>query len=253
MQPLGILVVWSINKNDNMKKTIILLLSATLILPLAAKPGKPGKNGKLGVRGGGGRVDDAAERIALREEQRLDYKDTYTLTKLNQDPTAKDYRPSNLGEYSTHTLNRIKRLNTIGALETSDADQLKDEYAKIVAKGNEFRADGTVTDAEREEYKGLLDGLNDEINALFQTPESGSNRTPIVNSTQLRLSEKIDSAVRTGRISESKANSLRRKLESLERAEERAKSGSELSTRERERLIEEALETRKEIMEELLD
>ena len=50
-----------------MKNTALLLIAASIILPAVAKP-----LGNRGLRGNG--KDDAIERIALREETRLDVK-----------------------------------------------------------------------------------------------------------------------------------------------------------------------------------
>jgi len=229
-----------------MKRTITALIVCSLILPLSAKPN---------FGGDGKRKDhkkDKAKRLAVREELRNDHTDTHTLAKLNQDPEAKDFRPADLGAYTKHSLRRIVRLNTMGALETEDANQLKEEHASIVKSANDAKADGDVSKEEREEYRASLDSLNDEINALFTAPEEGDERTPIVNRAQLRLESRIDAGERSGLISSGKASSLRRDLESLNRTEKRLKSG-DLSTRDREKLMEEALEVRREITKALMD
>lgn len=229
-----------------MKKLIILTTATALLLPLTAKPGKRGPG-----PGKGKHQEEIAKRLAFEEEKRNDFVDNHTLRDLNQDKEAKDHRPDDLGMYTRHTLQRIIRLNAMGALEEADANDLKNEHARLVSAAKDAAQDG-VTEEEKKEYREGLDALNDDINSRFQEGDEGDNRTPMVNRAQLRLDETIEAAVRTGRISDAKANSLRRDLEALERKEERAKSG-ELSTREREKLIEEALEVRKEIMDEILD
>lgn len=236
-----------------MKKLVIALTISAVVLPLTAKPlGPKGGGGKGGKGGKGDRTEELAKRMVLKEEERTHIKGDHTLADINGNPETKDFRSNNIGDYTKHTIHRIVKLNAMGALTAADAVYLKDKHGEILQSAKASAADGDVTEAERNTYRAALDGLNDEINEKFQGAESAEKRTVMANRAQLRFEEKIDAGEASGRLSSGKASSLRRKLDSLERSEERLKTG-ELSTRDREKLMEEVLEVRQEIMEALLD
>ncbi len=186
---------------------------------------------------------------AMREEQVLDKVDTH---KWKKDPEAIDKRPTGLNEYHTRTLRRIVVLLRHGALSEEKGKFFKEEHTAITLQGKEMNADGELSAAEKETLRGRLDRLNDDINAAIEDPEEGDQRTPLLNMTQHRFEERIEFGVRSGRLSKGEASSLTRKVESLKRMEDREKAGG-LSTREREKLFEEAAEISREINKELKD
>lgn len=185
----------------------------------------------------------------MKEEALLDHLDTH---KWKKDPEATDKRPENLGEYLNRTYQRIVRLLHHGALTEKDGLAFKMTHTDITTKGKSMRAQGELTSEQKEEIRGELDTLNDDINAALKAAEEGSERSPILNRVQHRFEEQIEFGVRSGRLSNGEASRLKRKVAKLAEIEEKAKDGG-LSTREREKLFEEAKEIGRELREDLLD
>ena len=153
------------------------------------------------------------------------------------------------GKFTVKT--RVVRLLTMGALEEADGDKFKDRHTTIVTAAKAANADG-LDEAEKKTIRDQLNTLNDDINAAIKEPEQGDKRTPVVNRSQHRFEEKIEFGERSGRLSTLEASSLRRKLKRLEDTEDRLKTG-QLSSNERERLMEEVIELRRDLMKELRD
>ena len=139
----------------------------------------------------------------------------------------------------------------MGALEEADGDKFKDRHTTIVTAAKAANADG-LDEAEKKTIRDQLNTLNDDTNAAIKEPEQGDKRTPVVNRSQHRFEEKIEFGERSGRLSTLEASSLRRKLKRLEDTEDRLKTG-QLSSNERERLMEEVIELRRDLMKELRD
>lgn len=222
-----------------------ILLFAAITLPAYGQLGKRGpRPGRPGIT-----KEEIGKHAAMREEQLLDQIDTH---KWKKDPEATDKRPSGLTEYHTRTLRRIVALLRHGALSEEKGKFFKEEHTSITLQGKEFNKDGELSAEERETLRGRLDKLNDDINAAIEEAEKGDERTPLFNQTQHRFEEKIEFGVRSGRLSKGEAATLTRKVESLKRLEEREKSGG-LSSREREKLFEQAAEVERDINKALKD
>jgi len=226
-------------------KTLPILLLALFVLPAA---GQGHKGAKFGGRPGVTK-ENIGENAAMREEQLLDHLDTH---KWKKDPEATDVRPTGLTEYHNRTYQRIVVLLRHGALSEGNGKLFKETHTRITEHGRALNSDGELTDAEKAELRAQLDGLNDDINAALKTAEEASERTPLLNQAQHRFQEQIEFGVRSGRLSTGEANRLSRMVEKLERLEEREKAGG-LSTRDREKLFEEAAELAREIHKELKD
>lgn len=222
-------------------KIIIILLVTLLALPAyAQRKGKGRTNWNKG---------EAGERGALREEALLDHLDTH---KWRKDPEATDKRPENLVEYHNHTYRRIVRLLHHGSITEENGKLFKVKHTNITEHGKELRGDGELTSEEKAELRGMLDELNDQINAALDDAEKASKRTPILNHAQHRFEEQIEFGERSGRLSSGEASRLKRDLAKLNALEEKAKAGG-LTTREREKLFEEAAEIARELHKELRD
>ena len=185
----------------------------------------------------------------MREEALLDHLDTH---KWKKDPEAADKRSENLVEYLNHTYKRIVRLLHHGSITEENGKIFKVKHTTITQNGKDMRLDGELTSEEKDEIRSQLDDLNDEINAALQESEKASQRTPIFNHVQHRFEEQIEFGERSGRLSSGEASRLKRDLAKLNALEEKAKSGG-LSTREREKLFEEAAELARELSKELRD
>ncbi|MDX1681211.1 MAG: hypothetical protein R3242_10825 [Akkermansiaceae bacterium] len=227
-------------------KTITLLTIAALAIPVLPALGQPGhrKAHRHGLH-----KANIGKNAAMREEQLLDHVDTH---KWKKDPEAMDRRSTVLSEYHNHTLRRIVALLRHGALGEEKGKEFKEIHTVITERGKELNADGKLSETEKQELRGRLNELNDDITASIQDAEQGDQRTPLFNQTQHRFEEQIEFGVRSGRLSKGEASSLTRKVEKLKRLEDREKAGG-LSSREREKMFEEAAELARDIHRQLQD
>ena len=83
----------------------------------------------------------------MEEEALLDHLDTH---KWKKDPAATDQRPANLGEYHNRTYQRIVRLLHHGAITEEDGLFFKQTHTQITEDGRELRADGELTEEDKE-------------------------------------------------------------------------------------------------------
>lgn len=193
--------------------------------------------------------EKVAENAAIREEKVIEKLDT---VKWKKDDDAVDQRPTGLVTYHTRTLKRIEALIKHGAITEENAAKFKAEHTKITEHGRELKADGEMSEEDSKILRRELHALNDAINVVLKESEETANDTPLLNEAQNRFEEQIEQGVRTGRLSTGEASRLTRKVESLKRLEEREKAGV-LSTKDREKLFEEAAELAHEIQKELRD
>ncbi|MGE9269907.1 MAG: hypothetical protein ACQKBU_03815 [Verrucomicrobiales bacterium] len=223
----------------------VLILSSSLqAAPPRAVAGVEGK--WAGLRGG--RTAALAEVLAMREEEMVDQLDTQ---RWKEDEAALDQRPERLGEYVDRVYQRIVRLLHHGAITETDGLVFKMKHTEIVTAGKAMRLEGPLSEEQTEEIRARLDALGDEMNAVLEASENAA-RSPVLHQTQERLEQQIEFGVRSGRLSSSESNRLKRDLERLSELEESLDGGG-LTTREREKLFEEAEEIALEIREELLD
>jgi hypothetical protein len=232
-----------------MKTTISTLCGLLLLIQVDARPpGGPGGRPSGGPGAGPIPRERGAERAAMREELLLDHLDTH---KWKKDPEATDVRPEDLGQYHNRTYQRIVRLLTHGAITEENGKAYKEKHTEITQLAQGARTAGNFTPEMQTEVRGMLDALNDEINAALKAAEEGANRTPILNRMQHRFEEKIEFGERSGRLSQGEVGRLKRMVEKLKRLEERAKEGN-LSTRDREKLFAEAGQIASELEKALL-
>ena len=221
--------------------SVFLISSFTLESAFAKKPAVLRKDNKQQRR---------AENATIREELKLDHQDQHQLGNAQ----LKDVRAKNLATYHKHTLSRINHLLRTGAITEEQGSTFKDSHALITSNLKIAKADsGTLSADDKAAARQSLDTLNDTINSAITTAETGDKRTPLFNAKQNKLEQLIEAGQRNGRLSTGEASRLRRKLDSLNRLEDRIKNGEKLSEREREKLHKEAAELRREIYKELKD
>jgi len=227
-------------------KNLFIIAAATIaFVPATTLAGKPFKKLKKRTNG----IEKRAEKNALREEIKLDKKDTHG---SQRDPGLKDSRPADIHRYVSHTYSRIVSLLKAGAVTEQEGQELKQQHTDVVTSLKANKESGGLSDLEKSAARKSLDILNDNINASIEEAEKGDDRTPLLNIKQHRYEETIEAGERRGRLSKGEASSLRRKLESLYRLEDRIKHGK-LSVRDREKLHKEALELQRDIHKELRD
>ncbi len=231
-----------------MKQSIITITSVIVLCSIATLASAAPRGAK-GKRHRKESADKAAERIANKEEAILERKDAHAWQK---DPDAKDHRHKNLRIYTNHTYKRIVRLLALGALKVDDGTEFKSRHAAIVKDAKAADENG-LDAAEKKAIRAGLNTLNDDINAAIVEPEEGNARTPLVNRAQHRFEQRIAFGVKTGRLSTLEASSLRRKVAKLESYEEKLKAGDDLSSSQRERLMKEVVELRRDLNKALRD
>ena len=137
-------------------------------------------------------------------------------------------------------------------------DQISDKLgavllAKTEAVGEKSLANfgrGELTDEQATKVKAALRDIHAELKEKSIERPDPAIRTPDLNKFQLEAAEVIRFGEESGTLSAGKASSLNRKLAKLESKEQSAKSGGELSDRDRENLFEEARELAKDLLDE---
>jgi hypothetical protein len=186
---------------------------------------------------------------AAREEFQLDRRDTHG----GQGEPGKDIRPEELSKYHLATFNRITALLKAGKITEAQGTEFKLAHTEVTNLIKEAKESDSLTNGRVASIRKELDAINDGINAVVTKGDEGDDRTPILNRKQHTFEELIEFGERSGRLSSGEASTLRRSLERLIRSEERIKSGSDLSTKEREKLHEEAAEIRHELRKKLIE
>ena len=163
----------------------------------------------------------------------------------------KDRRPADVPTYHTITYRRIQGLLVDGTLTSEQGTTFKKEHETIGTTLKAALADG-LDSTETTDIRSRLDKLNDSINEAVGKGKSGNADTPLLNWKRHRMEEAVEFGERSGRLSKGEASRARREIERIGGMEERLK-GKELSTREREKLHEEANEAILKLREALLD
>jgi len=208
--------------------------------PLRPGPLAPG-------RGDVGRGDVGGAASAMREEAMLDKRDTHGPMGV----WDKDRRPKDVPTYHSVTFARIRGLLVDGTLSEAQGTTFKKEHEAI---GVTLKAalEGGLDATEAGDIRSRLDKLNEAINEAVAKGKAGNPETPLLNYKKHRMEEAIEFGERSGRLTGGQASRMRRDLEQIGSLEERLK-GKELSTREREKLHEQANELILKLRRELID
>ena len=223
-----------------MKITNILAITAIALVSIesaSAQRRKAVRKGKV------------AEHSALKEEFRLDRRDTHG----NQAEEGKDRRPEDFEAYHKVTYGRIVALLKAGKIDEAQGTDFKLAHTEVTNLIKEAKSSTSLTNGRKATLRKHLDKINDDMTAVAGAGDEGDKRTPTLNRAQHKFEEAIEFGERSGRLSTGEASRLKRELDRLERLEERLKAGSSLSERERIKLHEEALEIRRELLKELKD
>lgn len=222
-----------------MKKTLYTLLCLCLVTGTAlAKKNRKHKIHKHAKKG---------EKAAVIEERILDKRDTHKI----MPEAGKDKRPEKLETYFNYTYSRIKALLQAGRITEKQGTEFKTKHSEIAKAIHFARSDKKISSNENTVLRGSLNQLNDAITAVVGDAEEGEERTPLLNTMQHRMEEAIEAGVRSGRISKGKASTLKRKLATVTRLEDRLKKDKEISAKEREKLFKEMNEVRRDLKREL--
>ncbi|SHI76854.1 hypothetical protein SAMN02745181_0836 [Rubritalea squalenifaciens DSM 18772] len=106
---------------------------------------------------------------------------------------------------------------------------------------------------QAKKIKAKLTKLRDDLKSEREDTVKPEILTPQLNRIQINLEELVKFGQDEDILSSGEASSIRRKMNNLSRDEKKAKSDKNVSDKEREKLMEEARELRRETIKQLLD
>ena len=106
---------------------------------------------------------------------------------------------------------------------------------------------------QAKKIKAKLTKLRDDLKSEREDTVKPEILTPQLNRIQINLEELVKFGQDEDILSSGEASSIRRKMNNLSRDEKKAKSDKNVSDKEREKLMEDARELRRETIKQLLD
>ena len=161
---------------------------------------------------------------------------------------------------------RIRQGLASGHITPSEAQVLYRRDRDIQMRENQYKANGSANPQERQQLRADLGALGADVERMMNNrnmarpngqngpngyypnaPQSGQNYADRVNMRELRISQRIDEGIRSGRISQREARNLHRRQRELERREARAYSDGVVSVQEQRQLRNEIMALRDEV------
>lgn len=215
-----------------MKNTLTTLTALSILActttDLLAKPGKRARKAINGPDRENTLRGDASDFGALRDKFQAHQRLT--------NGGAKYYDKSDGVLRSEHSsiYNKIQHVAVEDRLTEEEAREAIDELFSI--------GEAHLADPENANTAKKLEDLKQKIRRLTEDLVPAEALTPKLNRLQFHLEEAVRFGEASGHLSTGELSSLRRKLDSLESKEDRAKDDEVISDREREKLIEHARE-----------
>lgn len=122
---------------------------------------------------------------------------------------------------------RIQQGMTSGHITPTEARELYRRDREIDMRESRFKADGRATAQERQQLRVELDSLSAEVERLMSNG---------IDNRQFNISERIDEGVRSGRITQREARTLKRRVRDIERLEANYKGDGVVTQQERRQL-----------------
>ena len=144
---------------------------------------------------------------------------------------------------------RIQQGMASGQITPSEAQALYRRDREISIRENRFKSDGRATPQERQQLQADLNGLNADVERMMTNRNVGGQRgnTPGIDNLQFNISERIDEGVRSGRITQREARSLRNRERNIARHEASFKRDGIVTRQERRQLQDELAALRDEV------
>ncbi|MEO6353978.1 MAG: hypothetical protein ABIO19_11775 [Burkholderiaceae bacterium] len=146
---------------------------------------------------------------------------------------------------------RIQQGLASGHITPSEAQYLYRREREIQIRENRFKSDGSASAQERQRLREDLDALRDEVEYKLannsRVAARQSDNTPGIDNTALKIRDRIDEGVRSGRITQGEARRLHRRERDFERLEARFKSDGTVTRQERLQLRSELTELRDDV------
>ncbi|MDB5932652.1 MAG: hypothetical protein JWR60_4359 [Polaromonas sp.] len=159
---------------------------------------------------------------------------------------------------------RIQQGMASGHITPSEAQVLLRRERDIQMRENQYKANGSANPQERQQLRADLGALSADVERMMSNRnvtspanpngynpnaprQPGSHYTDRVNMRELRIGQRIDEGIRSGRISQREARELHRRQRELERREARAYSDGVVSVPEQRQLRNEIMALRDEV------
>jgi hypothetical protein len=133
---------------------------------------------------------------------------------------------------------RIQQGLASGHITPSEARELYRRDRDIEIRENRFKSDGTATAQERQQLRADLDRLSAEVERMIANRDvvGQSGNTNGIDNREFNISQRIDEGVRSGRITQREARSLRSRERDVARQEAHFKRDGVVTPQERRQL-----------------
>jgi hypothetical protein len=133
---------------------------------------------------------------------------------------------------------RIQQGVDAGRISRQEADELARRERGIQIRESRMKSDGSADYREREQLRGELAALRNDVENMINNPRAGNSvtNTPGIDRTQEEIGARIQQGVAMGRISRQEAEVLAQRERAIQVHESRAKSDGVADSRERDQL-----------------
>ncbi|MDB5870116.1 MAG: hypothetical protein JWP96_2448 [Polaromonas sp.] len=147
---------------------------------------------------------------------------------------------------------RIQQGLASGHITPSEARVLYRRDRDIQMHESQYKANGSANPQERQQLRAELSALSADVERMISnrdvvSQQPGNNYANRINMREMRISQRIDEGVRSGRITEREARNLHRRERELERREARAYADGVVSVPEQRQLRGEIMALRDEV------
>lgn len=142
---------------------------------------------------------------------------------------------------------RIQQGLSSGRISPSEAQYLYRREREIQIRENRFKADGSASPQERQQLRQDLDALRSEVEYKLANTAQRPAHTPGIDNREIRIGDRIEEGVRSGRITNGEARTLQRRQREIERREARFKSDGVVTPLERRQLQNELTALRNDV------
>lgn len=142
---------------------------------------------------------------------------------------------------------RIQQGLSSGRISPSEAQYLYRREREIQIRENRFKADSSASPQERQQLRQDLDALRTEVEYKLANTVQRPSQTPGIDNREVRIGDRIEEGVRSGRITKGEARTLQRRQREIERREARFKSDGVVTPLERRQLQNELTALRNDV------
>ena len=147
---------------------------------------------------------------------------------------------------------RIQAGLASGQITPSEAQMLIRRDRDILLRENQYKANGSATQHERQQLRAELNALNADVERMMTNrevmrPPGNAVNTPGIDNREYQISQRIDEGVRLGLITQREARRLQSREREIARHEAFFKSDGVVTRQERRQLHDELDELRDQV------